>query len=214
MNELMQRMLTTLFLLTALVFLFFFTIPFVFTFIFAFILGHILLFEWPMLCNNILYLWLLTPVYPVLPFTLFILLNESIYRPLLFILFITVAAHDIGSYIVGKLRGKHRLAPFLSPGKTWEGTLGGFISVGLCLYVMTQLKGSIVPLSQLLFLTVIISFLALVGDLFESWLKRKSGLKDTGTILPGHGGLLDRFDSSMFVVFFFYCFRDYLILNL
>lgn len=210
MSELIQRTLTTLFLITALVLLFLHATPFVFTFTFAFILGRILTTEWPLLCNSMPHLWLLIPLYPVLPFTLFILLNESVYRPLLFILFITVAAHDIGSYVVGKLYGRYRLAPFISPGKTWEGAFGGFLSVGLCLYVITYINHIHLPFAQIFFLSSIISLLALAGDLFESWLKRKAYIKDMGNILPGHGGLLDRFDSSMFVVFYFYALRDYL----
>lgn len=211
MTDFLTRTLTACALLFALFFAFYYASFAAITFIFGFILGRILLLEWPLLCKQTPALWLFTPLYPVLPFTLFILLNESpAYRPLLFILFITVAAHDIGSYIVGKLCGKHRLAPRVSPGKTWEGMVGGFIAVGLCLYAITQIKGSVVPLPQLFLLTTIISLLALSGDLFESWLKRNAGLKDTGTFLPGHGGLLDRFDSSMFVIFFFYFFREYL----
>lgn len=103
---------------------------------------------------------------------------------------------DIGAYFTGKAFGKHKLAPGISPGKTWEGVLGG---LGLNLlwislvYVLS--KGWDLTYVPFLLLGLVTAALSVVGDLYISILKREAGLKDSGSILPGHGGLLDRIDS-------------------
>ncbi len=111
---------------------------------------------------------------------------------LLFIIWAT----DTGALICGKLIGGPRMAPKLSPGKTWAGTIGGSIIAALVFaaYVGSLLGGSALLAGLFAFC---ISFVAHGGDLFESFVKRRFGLKDTGTVIPGHGGVLDRIDSTL-----------------
>ncbi|HEB41986.1 MAG TPA: phosphatidate cytidylyltransferase, partial [Candidatus Dependentiae bacterium] len=107
--------------------------------------------------------------------------------------------------------GKHKIASFISPNKTWEGALGGYIFACIGLFLIVWEQEIIKPWWFILGFTLTVCTLSLIGDLFESWLKRRTHIKDSGTYLPGHGGFLDRFDGIMFAVFFFYIFRDLLI---
>ncbi|WP_071459475.1 phosphatidate cytidylyltransferase [Bacillus massilinigeriensis] len=108
-------------------------------------------------------------------------------------------ATDSGAYFIGKAMGKNKLWPEISPNKTVEGSLGGVVCA-LAVAGGFYLAGSLdVPLWRLLIATVFLSAFGQVGDLAESALKRHFGVKDSGTILPGHGGILDRFDSLLFV---------------
>lgn len=176
-------------------------------------LAWILLFEWPNLFNPTkLPFWLIMPFYPIMPFVLLILLNQDpSYRNLLLILFILVAAYDIGSYAVGTLIGSHKIAPVISPAKTWEGFLSGYSCTLLVLILLLWKFNISLPFFFIVIFTLGICLIAFFGDLFESLLKRHADIKDSGTILPGHGGLLDRFDGILFVAFFFYFFKDYLV---
>jgi phosphatidate cytidylyltransferase len=187
--------------------------PIYFSFVLTLILLLIIVFEWKNFFNiNKLSYWLIMPFYPILPFALLITMNQNPkYHPLLFILFIIVFSFDTGSYFVGNAIGFHKLAPAISPGKTWEGAVGGWIFaiVGLNL-VLWELNKSASWWFIAVF-TLFVCILSLIGDLFESFLKRRAGIKDSGTLLPGHGGFLDRFDGILFTVFFFYIFRDYLV---
>lgn len=172
------------------------------------ILGIILFFEWPALAQKNPSYWLFISLYPVFPFLCLILLNQSPYRNLLLLLFLFVFLFDSASYFVGISWGKHKLVPKISPWKTWEGFLGGLLIttlIGSCILLCGKAFSFLVP-----FLIGLICLLALMGDLFESYLKRKAGLKDSGAILPGHGGLLDRFDAAMAVAIFFYFGRTWL----
>lgn len=120
---------------------------------------------------------------------------------LVYMLFLVWAA-DSGAYIAGKLWGKHKLIPLVSPGKSLEGVIGGFILAMPVIFAgWFYLKPSLIPWLILAFGMVIIS---VVGDLFISMLKRRVHLKDTGSIIPGHGGFLDRLDSLIAVSPFFY----------
>ncbi len=177
------------------------------------ILVYILIFEWHHLFDvSKLSFWLCMPFYPILPFSLMIYMNQvELYRPLLFVLFILVSSHDTGSYILGKLFGKHIIAPSISPKKTWEGFFGGYLFACIGLTSLLWEQGSLKPWYFIILFSLIISTLSLLGDLFESWLKRKAHIKDSGSILPGHGGFLDRFDGILFSVFFFFLLRNYLI---
>ncbi len=105
-----------------------------------------------------------------------------------------VWATDIGAYFTGKKIGGPKLAPALSPNKTWAGLIGGIASallVGSLIIVNTTLPNWLIPLSGLL------AIVAQAGDLYESWLKRRAGVKDASGIFPGHGGALDRLDGLM-----------------
>lgn len=114
----------------------------------------------------------------------------------LLFLFVLIWGADSGAYFVGKWCGKTKLAPHVSPGKTWQGLWGAFV-VGLVITI-TVLYFIKVPYKNWLPACVIATITVLfsvVGDLFESMLKRNEGLKDSGQLLPGHGGILDRIDS-------------------
>jgi phosphatidate cytidylyltransferase len=167
--------------------------------------------EWPRLVSDNRYMWLLTPFYPVLPCLTAIALNqESTYRPLLALAVILASTHDTGSYIAGNFFGRHLIAPTISPLKTWEGFWGGCISTMLVFMAILSYGSVSIPWYIFVSLSLTVSVLAFYGDLFESWLKRRARVKDTGTLLPGHGGILDRVDSILFVATFMYVFRRYL----
>ncbi len=103
---------------------------------------------------------------------------------------------DIGAYFSGRRFGKNKLAPGISPGKTWEGVVGGVIANVIWMLVVFSLT-DLLDMSLFWFVGIGLaaSAISVVGDLFESILKREAGVKDSGKILPGHGGVLDRFDS-------------------
>jgi len=105
--------------------------------------------------------------------------------------------NDTFAYVAGNLIGKHKLTPHLSPGKTWEGFIGGLGFTLLGGWVVYRVTGEFAS-GTWIFLSLIIGVFGLMGDLFESRLKRRINVKDTGTLLPGHGGILDRFDSLLF----------------
>lgn len=130
-------------------------------------------------------------------------------------LMVLVWSSDSWAYVSGKLFGKHKLAPSISPGKTWEGLIGGTILSGITgyfyvVYLLAPDGGLIgdssfhhfTPMKGLI-LGTFISIFGTLGDLFESSLKRKAGVKDSGNVLPGHGGMLDRFDAFLFAVVVF-----------
>jgi len=116
----------------------------------------------------------------------------------LFALCLLVWGSDIGAYVVGRKWGQHKLAPSVSPGKTWEGVIGGLVIGTAC---TSGLIGWGIVQSQLTLAVVIgiafCSAISVLGDLFESMVKRASGKKDSGSFLPGHGGILDRIDSLL-----------------
>ena len=104
---------------------------------------------------------------------------------------------DIGAYFAGRSFGKHKLAPAISPGKTWEGAIGGAVAVlAYGLLLSSKLPPTLAGnLPLLLMVLVLLTAISILGDLFESLLKRQAGLKDSSNVLPGHGGVLDRIDS-------------------
>ena len=104
---------------------------------------------------------------------------------------------DIAAYFTGRAFGRRKLAPSISPGKTWEGAAGAAVAVlafgfGILAMLGAELQGGVAAIAVVLLAWTAVS---IVGDLFESLLKRQAGLKDSGNILPGHGGILDRIDS-------------------
>ena len=121
-------------------------------------------------------------------------------KPLLSLVFV-VKMSDTGQYFVGTLFGKRKLAPILSPGKTWEGTIGGIIVSGIVtasvLSLYLESMAGAAGWSQIFLYCLIISLAGLVGDLAESLLKRDAGVKDSSTWLPGLGGVLDMLDSLL-----------------
>jgi len=120
--------------------------------------------------------------------------------PWIYMALIPTWAADISAYLVGSLIGRRKLAPRISPGKTWEGTIAGFLAAAITVwFVGTQVFSPSLPASILVPLALAIGPAGLFGDLLESGLKRAAGVKDSGTIFPGHGGVLDRIDSLLLV---------------
>ena len=114
----------------------------------------------------------------------------------LLFLFIVIWSADSAAYFAGKKWGKHKLAPAVSPGKSWEGLFGAFAMTIIVSLIALYLSATHYEIwCAAIALTVVTVFFSVVGDLFESMLKRKEGLKDSGVLLPGHGGILDRIDS-------------------
>lgn len=103
-----------------------------------------------------------------------------------------VWATDIGAYFAGRAIGGPKLAPRISPSKTWAGLAGGVVSAGIVGWALAQAAGLPVRMAVA---SPLLAVLAQGGDLYESWLKRRAGVKDSGNILPGHGGILDRLDG-------------------
>ena len=100
---------------------------------------------------------------------------------------------DTAAYFSGRQFGRHKLAPAISPGKTWEGVAGALAALAIYAVVLSQLTA--LPSLSLFFMVAGLLYLSVLGDLFESWIKRVAGMKDSGTLLPGHGGVLDRIDA-------------------
>jgi phosphatidate cytidylyltransferase len=111
--------------------------------------------------------------------------------------FLLIWANDTGAYLSGVSFGKHKLMERISPKKTWEGFFGGLLTAILVGWLLSGWLGVVGKL-QWIIIAVIVSVAGTYGDLAESMLKRSTGVKDSGTILPGHGGVLDRFDSALF----------------
>ncbi len=124
-------------------------------------------------------------------------------RSWVYIAMLTVFANDTGAFFVGRALGRHKLAPAISPAKTWEGALGGLICAILGAVVTAAILSLISAFTfsywQIIALGTIVGLFAQLGDLVESLLKRNTGAKESGRLLPGHGGILDRFDSIIFV---------------
>jgi phosphatidate cytidylyltransferase len=115
-------------------------------------------------------------------------------------------AVDTGAFAVGKLIGRHKMAPRISPHKTWEGAVGGYVAGVAACFGLNALFDTGVPATTLVHLALALPVFAEVGDLFESWMKRRMGVKDASGLLPGHGGFLDRLDSLLFVMPLVYLF--------
>lgn len=145
-------------------------------------------------------LYLIPPLY-FLHETAYI--NEFVYTPYfpLGVLFI-IWACDSSAYFTGKKFGRKKIAPLISPGKSWEGYWGGVAGALLTGLILSRYFDT--PGLKWLIPAAIIGFLGPIGDLAESFIKRSSGVKDSGSLLPGHGGLLDRFDVSLFLMPFLY----------
>jgi phosphatidate cytidylyltransferase len=145
-------------------------------------------------------------IYVVVPFYLTIDLNlrSTTYLPTVAGMYFLIWTNDSFAYFSGRIFGKRKLFERISPKKTWEGTIGGVVFTLLVGYII----GAFVNKGQELFWiisAIIIAPCAIYGDLLESLFKRSLNIKDSGTILPGHGGILDRFDAVLFTIPFFYC---------
>jgi len=118
---------------------------------------------------------------------------------LVLVLLVSVWASDVLAYFVGSLIGSHKLAPRISPNKSWEGFIAGLMGT-VAVWLALPLVVDVAPRTEfLLVIGVAVAVAALTGDLFESRIKREVGVKDSGQLLPGHGGMLDRIDSLLLV---------------
>ena len=154
---------------------------------------------------------LLGPIYVSLPLAMLMYMDR--YHPQgklwIFFLLAVIFASDIGAFYCGRLFGKHKLYEAISPGKTWEGAVGGlFFSIIAALWFVQILHLRRIDLN-ILILVVILSLAGQIGDLAESMLKRSHGVKDSGKILPGHGGILDRIDGLLFSIPILYIFLNW-----
>ncbi|MGB8366935.1 MAG: phosphatidate cytidylyltransferase [Candidatus Babeliales bacterium] len=212
-NNFIKRLITILTLGLGFWLVFLYLPPIYFSGILFTILFLIILFEWKQFFTITKpWFWVIMPFYPILPFALLIHLNHMPkYHDLLFILFVLVFSFDTGGYVVGTLLGKYKIHPFVSPHKTWEGVAGGYIFACISLTLLFWEQKISKPWWLILLFSFIVCSLSLAGDLFESWLKRRAHIKNSGKFLPGHGGFLDRFDGILFAVFFFYFLRNYLV---
>lgn len=147
-------------------------------------------------------------IYIVAPISLLVLLRS--YHPFIpMIMILMIWTNDTMAYLVGSFIGKHSFSP-ISPNKTWEGVIGGIILTiigsGACgYYFSTHIVHGAVDAILGCVMGLIVGITGTLGDLLESKLKRIAGVKDTGTLMPGHGGALDRFDSLLIVTPFVYC---------
>lgn len=130
--------------------------------------------------------------------------------PWIFLLLILVMAGDTGAFYVGSALGRHKLYPLVSPNKSVEGAIGGLAGslIGVCIARWTFFPE--LSAGDCLLTALVIGPLGQAGDLFESLLKRSFGVKDSGTIIPGHGGILDRLDSILFAAPALYYYARYL----
>ena len=130
-----------------------------------------------------------------------------------FALFVNFAS-DTAAFFVGRALGRHHLAPRISPGKTWEGAIAGIVGaiiVGLLFILSTPLHLNL-HWGQAVLLGFLVSIFGQLGDLLESWFKRRMGVKDSGNLIPGHGGILDRMDSVVFAGIVVYYYVVWMIL--
>lgn len=153
-------------------------------------------------------------VYVALPLSLLTFLafdtNNQYGYHLILSLFILVWLSDVGGYFAGINFGKHKLLERISPKKTWEGVGGSLVLCIIGSYLLSKFF-PIMNIYMWLVLGVLVCISSVIGDLIESMLKRSANIKDSGNILPGHGGILDRFDSVLFVIPIVYIFKFFIL---
>ncbi len=140
--------------------------------------------------------------YIALPLISIIALRDLSLNAILFPVTLIVAT-DVGAFFAGKTIGGPKISPSISPNKTWAGLLGGMTAAALTATLLESHVPYPHSLPSAIMLGILIAILAQMGDFFESWLKRKQGLKDSGSLLPGHGGVLDRLDGYVLTLPFY-----------
>ena len=173
--------------------------------IMAMLLSHVLsgrdlktgLFDTAVVAFGVFYIaWLLGHLIPI---------HQLANGPfLIFFLFLVTWANDTAAYYTGTLMGQHPMAPLISPKKTWEGAVGGLLGSVAAAFACRAWFLESLGLSETVWLGLLIGVAAPLGDLCESALKRSAGVKDSGGLIPGHGGMLDRVDSLIFTTPVFY----------
>ena len=178
---------------------------------YLFILLYLMISELYLRRENPINNWaysMLSQMYVALPFALLNVLaflnkpeyssvNYEYILPLSVFIFIWI--NDTGAYCVGSLIGKHRLFERISPKKSWEGSIGGGVFAIIAAFVLWHFF-PVMPLIEWVGLAIVVVIFGTWGDLTESLMKRHLGIKDSGNILPGHGGMLDRFDSALMAI--------------
>jgi phosphatidate cytidylyltransferase len=152
---------------------------------------------------------LLPLLYIGLPIGALVSLRALRGREALFLLMLTVMVSDTAQYYSGRVFGRRVLAPTISPKKTVEGAFGGFVAGGALMAVVGAWWLPDAPLALRVALGVTVVALGIAGDLFESVLKRSAGVKDSATLIPGHGGVLDRIDALLFAAPVYYVVLKY-----
>jgi len=170
--------------------------------------GLLAIWEWWQMCaseqkkaRNLI--WILAgSVYIAVPCLFLIWLRNDQDNGRIFIIwfFCVIWATDIGAYVFGKAIGGIKLAPRISPNKTWAGFIGGLMSAMVIAWALTAWHGSAIAPQVLIALSALLSLTGQIGDLIESWVKRYFDVKDSGKIIPGHGGILDRVDAILLAV--------------
>lgn len=157
--------------------------------------------------------WGLLIGYIIIPFILIVKLGETKadslflhYPHIIIAIFILIWTNDTFAYLVGKNFGKNKLFERISPKKTIEGFLGGVLFAIIASFIISQYYVTLLPLWSWGIIAVLVSVFGSLGDLIESKFKRVAGVKDSGSIMPGHGGIFDRLDSIIFVAPFVYLF--------
>ena len=148
-------------------------------------------------------------LYLGLPLGAMIAIRETRGREALFLLMLTIVVSDTAQYYSGRAFGRRPLAPAISPHKTIEGAVGGLVFGGIVLAVVGAWWLPGVPVALRVLFGVTIVTLGVAGDLFESMLKRSAGLKDSSSLIPGHGGILDRIDALLFAAPVYYVVLKY-----
>lgn len=155
---------------------------------------------------------LMPSIYIALPFGLLLLANNIVGRetgeffPYLIVgFYFMLWSNDTGAYLAGKAFGKHKLFERISPNKTWEGSIGG-ATLAVIVSIVCAKSFGVLPLYAWITMGLIIAVIGSMGDLVESLFKRSMGVKDSGNIMPGHGGILDRFDGLLLAAPFVFAF--------
>ena len=154
--------------------------------------GCILIKEWHSLTKARGAIWLLLGIAYIASAIAALIYLRSENLNILLAVFLVVWTGDIAAYFVGKRFGRHKIVPSISPGKSWEGLAGSVIASA----VVAAWLGAVAPIPHAI-LGAVFAVLGLGGDLFESALKRRAGVKDSGALIPGHGGLFDRVDALL-----------------
>lgn len=127
-------------------------------------------------------------------------LGNTVFYPWILVgIFLILWTNDSMAYVLGSLLGKHKIAANISPGKSWEGFIGGTV-FAVIIGIINAVLFQEINMTNWIIIALLVVIFGTLGDFFESKLKREIGIKDSGTILPGHGGLLDRFDSLLFAI--------------
>ena len=164
--------------------------------------------------NNWAY-FILGQVFIALPFSLlnFILFIDKWNPLILLAVFITIWVNDTGAYLIGVTFGKHRMFERISPKKSWEGFVGGAVAALISGYIFSMFNQQLSLMNWLLFSEIIV-ISGTFGDLIESLMKRTLEVKDSGNVIPGHGGLLDRFDSMLLVSPVIFIYLSFLLFQI